>query len=49
MDANQLQQAEEEEANNEGDQEAYDFTGYMGNDEDGAYYEEDREDEFNED
>ena len=49
MDANQLQQAEEQEANNEGDQEAYDFTGYMGNDEDGAYYEEDREDEFNED
>ena len=49
MDVNQLQEAEEQEAVNEGDQEAYDFTGYMGNDEDGAYYEEDRDDEFNED
>jgi hypothetical protein len=49
MDAQQLQEAEDINANDEGDQEAYDFTGYMGNDEDGAYYEDDRDDEFRED
>ena len=49
MDVQQLQEAEDINANNEGDEEAYNFANYLGNDEDGAYYEDDRDDEFNED
>jgi len=49
MDAQQLQQEEDRDANNEGDEEANNFTNYLGNDEDGAYYEDDRDDDFHED
>ena len=49
MDVQQLQEAEDINANNEGEEEAYNFANYLGNDEDGAYYEDDRDDEFNED
>ena len=49
MDAQQLQDAENVEAENEGDEEANNFANYLGNDEDGAYYEDDRDDDFHED
>ena len=49
MDAQQLQEAEDINANNEGDEEANNFANYLGNDEDGGYYEDDRDDEFRED
>ena len=49
MDAHQLQDAENVEAENEGDEEANNFANYLGNDEDGAYYEDDRDDDFHED
>ena len=49
MDAEQLQEAENNLAENEGEEEAYNFSGYGGIDEDGAYYEDDRDNDFNED
>ena len=49
MDVQQLQDAENDLAENEGDEEAYNFSGYGGIDEDGAYYEDDRDNDFNED
>ena len=47
MDAQELQQEEDREADEEGDNEANNFANYLGDDEDGAYYEEDRDDDFN--
>ena len=47
MDAQELQKEEDREADEEGDNEANNFANYLGDDEDGAYYEEDRDDDFN--
>ena len=49
VDASDIERQEEQDADEYGEEEANDLRGYYGDDADGAYYEEDHEDDFMED